>query len=44
MIGFVLEDQKIKLHINLKAVKKAGLSMSAKLIEVSTLVEGDGDE
>ncbi|MDD2758741.1 MAG: YfiR family protein [Methylomonas sp.] len=39
MIGFVLEDEKVKLHINLHAVKKAGLGISAKLIEVSTLVE-----
>lgn len=41
MIGFVLEDEKVKLHINLKAVKQSGLRISAKLIEVSTLVGGD---
>ncbi|OAI20290.1 hypothetical protein A1507_05115 [Methylomonas koyamae] len=40
MIGFVLNDAKVKLHINLKALKKNGLSVSAKLIEVATLVEG----
>lgn len=39
MIGFALEDDKIKLHINLKAMKQGGLSISAKLIEVATLVE-----
>jgi len=44
MIGFVLEDEKIKLHINLKALKQNGLGISAKLIEVATLVEGDGHE
>lgn len=38
MIGFVLEEEKVKLHINLKAVKQSGLGISAKLIEVSTLV------
>lgn len=41
MIGFALEDEKVKLHINLKAVKQSGLGISAKLIEVSTLVGGD---
>lgn len=40
MIGFVMEDEKIKLHINLKALQQNGLSVSAKLIEVSTLVGG----
>ncbi|MCQ8182539.1 YfiR family protein [Methylomonas sp. SURF-1] len=40
MIGFVLDDAKVKLHINLKALKKNGLTVSAKLIEVATLVEG----
>lgn len=40
MIGFVLNDGKVKLHINLKALKHAGLGISAKLIEVATLVEG----
>lgn len=39
MIGFVLEDEKVKLTINLKALKRQGLTMSAKLIEVATLVE-----
>jgi len=39
MIGFVLEDEKVKLTVNLKALKQQGLTMSAKLIEVATLVE-----
>lgn len=39
MIGFVLENEKIKLFVNLKALKQQGLTMSAKLIEVATLVE-----
>ena len=42
MIGFVLEDEKIKLHINLKALKLQGFGISAKLIEVATLV-GDAN-
>ncbi len=41
MIGFVLDREKIKLHINLQAIRQSGLEISAKLIEVSTLV---GDE
>lgn len=41
MIGFALEQDKVKLRINLKALKQSGLSISAKLIEVSTLVDGD---
>lgn len=44
MIGFSLDDGKVKLHINLKALKQNGLSVSAKLIEVATLVEGGEHE
>ena len=44
MIGFVLEQEKVKLHINLKALRQNGLEISAKLIEVSTLVGGDEHE
>jgi hypothetical protein len=44
MIGFVLEQEKVKLHINLKVLKQSGLSISAKLIEVSTVVGGDEHE
>lgn len=40
MIGFALDDGKVKLHINLRALKQNGLTVSAKLIEVSTVVEG----
>ncbi|MCQ8106381.1 YfiR family protein, partial [Methylomonas sp. SURF-2] len=35
MIGFVLEQERVKLHINLKVLKQSGLGISAKLIEVS---------
>lgn len=44
MIGFVVEDEKVKLHINLKALKQNGLGISAKLIEVATLVDGEGHD
>jgi hypothetical protein len=44
MIGFVLEDEKLKLHINLPAIKRQGLNISAKLIEVASQVKGAEDE
>ena len=44
MIGFVLEQEKVRLHINLKNLKQSGLGISAKLIEVSTIVGGDEHE
>jgi len=44
MIGFALDDGKVKLHINLRALKQSGLAISAKLIEVATLVEGGEHE
>lgn len=44
MIGFALEQEKVKLHINLKVLKQSGLGISAKLIEVSTIVGEDGHE
>jgi len=44
MIGFALEQEKVKLHINLKVLKQSGLGISAKLIEVSTVVGEDEHE
>lgn len=44
MIGFALEQEKVKLHINLKVLKQSGLGISAKLIEVSTIVGEDEHE
>lgn len=41
MIGFVLEQEKVRLHVNLKVLKQSGLGISAKLIEVSTIVGED---
>lgn len=38
MIGFVLEQEKVRLHVNLKVLKQSGLGISAKLIEVATIV------
>lgn len=43
MIGFVNRQDKIKLQINLAAIKHSGLKVSAKLLEVAELVEGSHD-
>jgi hypothetical protein len=44
MIGFVNKQGKIKLQINLKAIKESGLKVSAKLLEVADVVKGDNNE
>ena len=44
MIGFVNKQGKIKLQINLKAIKQSGLKISAKLLEVADVVKGDNNE
>lgn len=44
MIGFVIEAEKVRLHINLRTLKQSGLGISAKLIEVATLVDGGEHE
>ena len=41
MIGFVVQENKVKLEINLEATKHAGLKVSSKLIAVSRLVSRD---
>lgn len=41
MIGFFIEQNKVKIEINVKATTKAGLKVSAKLLEVAKLVNGD---
>lgn len=40
MIGFVSRQNKIKIQINLNAVKQSGLIVSAKLLEVAEIIEG----
>ncbi len=44
MIGFILSDGKIRLQVNLAELKKNGLKISAKLMEVAELVEGENHE
>ena len=40
MIGFVNREGRIKLQVNLKKIKQSDLKVSAKLLEVSEIVEG----
>ncbi len=41
MIGFEHKEGRIKLQINLQAIKKSGLKVSAKLLEVSDIIDGE---
>lgn len=38
MIGFVIDEDRVKLEINLDATNKAGLKISAKLLELSKII------
>lgn len=42
IIGFVNKDGRIKLQINLAAVKQSGLKVSAKLLEVAEIIAEGG--
>jgi hypothetical protein len=44
MIGFVNREGKIKLQINLKVLQQSNLKISAKLLEVAELVEGENND
>ncbi len=44
MIGFINNQGKIKLQINLKTVKQGDLKISAKLLEVAVVVNGDNHD
>lgn len=41
MIGFINKEGRIKLQINLKTLQQSDLKISAKLLEVADIVEGD---
>lgn len=38
-IGFVIDQGKVKIEINARAIEQAGLTVSAKLMEVARIVE-----
>ena len=42
MVGFVTEDNRVRLRINLDAAKAAGLTISSKLLRVAELVGASG--
>ncbi|TAK65226.1 YfiR family protein [Methylobacter sp.] len=44
MIGFINRQGKIKLQINLKMLQQSDLKISAKLLEVAELVEGENND
>lgn len=44
MIGFINRDGNIKLQINLKVLQQSDLKISAKLLEVAELVEGENND
>jgi hypothetical protein len=44
MIGFVLVDQRVRLQVNLAMLKRNGLDISAKLLEVAEVIKGEEDE
>lgn len=44
MVSFVNREGKIKLQINLKKIKQSDLKVSAKLLEVSEIVEGGNSD
>lgn len=39
IIGFVVKEGKIRLEINLRAARKVGLTISAKLLEIATIIQ-----
>jgi hypothetical protein len=44
MIGFVHRQDKIKLQVNMNTLKHSQLKISAKLLEVAELIEGEGND
>ena len=44
MVSFINKEGRIKLRINLQAIKSSDLEISAKLLEVSELINGNGHD
>lgn len=40
MVGFLLEDNKVRFEVNLEATERAGLKLSAKLLALAKTVKG----
>ena len=44
MFAFFIKQGKVKLHINLQALKKSNLEVSAKLMEIAEIYEGESND
>lgn len=44
MIAFFLEKGKVKLFINVNAIKRNNLQISAKLLEVAQIIDGESND
>ncbi len=44
MISFFFKEGKVKLLVNLQALRKSGLEVSAKLLEVAEIYQGEADD
>jgi len=44
MIAFFQREGKIRLHINLKVLRESGLDVSAKLLEIADIYQGESDD
>jgi len=44
MIGFVIRNGKVHMEVNVVALRQAGIQMSSKLLEISTLIKSDADQ
>ena len=44
MIAFFIQEEKVRLYINLQALRKSGLDVSAKLLEVAEIYEGEPND
>lgn len=42
MIGFVLQDNRVRFEVNLSAAQKAGIALSSQLLKVAVRVSGTG--
>jgi hypothetical protein len=44
IVNMVERENSIKIEVNLKAAERAGLSISAEVLKLTTVVEGNGSE
>ncbi len=44
IVGFINRNGRIKLQINLQAIKQTGLKISAKLLEIAELIKDENHD